>query len=107
MNRSFSMENTSRGQVVDEDALVRALRAGKVAGAALDTFQTEPLPLDSPLRELQNVILTPHIVGHALECQLKLPDAAVENILNILEGKPPKYLVNPKALERFKERFTD
>lgn len=107
MKQGVRFVNTSRGQVVDEDALVRALRAGKVAGAALDTFQTEPLPLDSPLRELQNVILTPHIVGHALECQLKLPDAAVENILNILEGKPPKYLVNPKALERFKERFTD
>ena len=49
--------------------------------------------------------MTPHIVGHALECQLKLPEAAVENIMNILDGVPPKYLVNPGALEKFQERI--
>ncbi|WP_455650242.1 NAD(P)-dependent oxidoreductase [Enterocloster citroniae] len=97
--------NTSRGQVVDEDALAEALKSGKVASAALDTFQVEPLPKDSPLRKMDNVILTPHIVGHALECQLKLPEAAVENIMNILDGVPPKYLVNPGALEKFQERI--
>ena len=97
--------NTSRGQVVDEDALAEALKSGKVASAALDTFQVEPLPKDSPLRKMDTVILTPHIVGHALECQLKLPEAAVENIMNILDGVPPKYLVNPGALEKFQERI--
>ncbi|WP_367931877.1 NAD(P)-dependent oxidoreductase [Enterocloster citroniae] len=91
--------------MVDEDALAEALKSGKVASAALDTFQVEPLPKDSPLRKMDNVILTPHIVGHALECQLKLPEAAVENIMNILDGVPPKYLVNPGALEKFQERI--
>ncbi|MEY8337679.1 NAD(P)-dependent oxidoreductase [Lachnospiraceae bacterium 62-35] len=105
MKEGVKFINTSRGQVVDEAALARALESGKVSGAALDTFQVEPLPEDSLLRKMDNVILTPHIVGHALECQLKLAGAAVENIMNILEGKPPKYLVNPKALPKFQERF--
>lgn len=52
--------NTSRGAVVDEDALVDVLRSGKIAGAGLDVYSTEPLPLDHPLRQLHNTTLSPH-----------------------------------------------
>jgi len=53
--------NTSRGPIVDEDALIRALREGSIGGAALDVYDEEPLPADHPLRTLPNVVLTPHI----------------------------------------------
>lgn len=108
--------NTSRGQVVDEDALVRALQARKIAGAALDTFNIEPLPADSPLRNFDNVILTPHMIGHTQECYAvqpeticadatSFPDAAYENITNILNGIPPKYCVNPDVIPKWRERI--
>lgn len=108
--------NTSRGQVIDEDALIRALEAKGIAGAALDTFNIEPLPANSPLRNFENVILTPHMIGHTKECYsiqpdttcdeaTSFPDAAVENITNILDGIPPKYCVNPDVIPRWRERI--
>lgn len=105
MKPSAFLINTSRGQVVDEAALCRALSEKRIAGAALDTFQIEPLPADSPLRKLDNVILTPHLVGHTRECVLGFPDAAVENITNILNGEPPVYCVNPDVIPKWRERL--
>lgn len=108
--------NTSRGEVVDEEALVRALENKKIAGAALDTFKIEPLPIDSPLRKFDNVFLTPHMIGHTKECYEVPPDttcsdatcfsdAAYENITNILKGIPPKYCVNPEIIPKWRERI--
>jgi phosphoglycerate dehydrogenase-like enzyme len=116
MKPTAYLVNTSRGQVVDEDALVRALEAKRIAGAALDTFNIEPLPADSPLRKFDNLFLTPHMIGHTQECfavqpdttcadATAFPDAAVENILNILNGVPPKYCVNPEVIPKWRERI--
>ena len=80
--------NTARGPIVDESALLEALTTGRIAGAGLDVFDTEPLPLGHPLTKLDNVVLTPHSAGitpEALEAGLQL---AVENVWNFLAGTP-------------------
>ena len=80
--------NTARGGIVDEDALANALRAGRLAGAALDVYATEPLPPTSPLLELDNVVLTPHIGSSSLATRSRMADLAVDNLLAGLEGRP-------------------
>jgi D-3-phosphoglycerate dehydrogenase len=85
--------NTSRGGLVDEAALVSALRSGKLAGAALDVFETEPLPQDSQLRTLPGVILTPH-VGYLSDGSLiRLQVKAVEEAERSLRGEPLRYAI--------------
>ena len=96
MKPSAYLVNVSRGEAIDQPALVRALTAKEIAGAALDTFEVEPLPLDSPLRPLDNVILTQHMVGHTREALAALVPAAVENIVRILKGQPPLHWKNPQ-----------
>jgi len=88
--------NTGRGAVCDEEALYTALGKGTIAGAALDTFTIEPLPASSGLRSLQNVILTPHAVGHTLESAEAFGPAMLENISRILRGDLPLYCKNPQ-----------
>ncbi|MET9778406.1 NAD(P)-dependent oxidoreductase [Streptomyces sp. NPDC006367] len=90
--------NTSRGGIVDEDALARALHEGGIAGAAIDTFETEPLPSGSPLRGAPGTLLTDHVVGHTVEMYRSLVPAAVDNIECILRGDRPPFLVNPEVL---------
>ena len=86
--------NTSRGPIVDERALVEALRGGKIAGAGLDVFNEEPLPADHPLRSLANVVATPHL-GYVSEDTYRFfYGQAVEDILAWLGGKPVRVL-NP------------
>jgi glyoxylate reductase len=80
--------NTARGGIVDEDALANALRAGRLAGAALDVYATEPLPPTSPLLELDNVVLTPHIGSSSLATRSRMADLAVDNLLAGLEDRP-------------------
>lgn len=89
--------NTARGAVVDQDALQEILATGAIAGAALDVFEQEPLPVDSPLRDLNNVILTPHMIGHSQELLESLPSAALENTLAIMKGHIPPYLASPQS----------
>jgi D-3-phosphoglycerate dehydrogenase len=72
--------NTSRGGLVDEDALVEALRSGHLAGALLDVFRTAPLPVDHPLRQLKNVILTPHVAFYSEDALLELRRLAAETV---------------------------
>ncbi len=86
--------NIARGPIVDHDALVRALREGWIAGAGLDVFWQEPLPLDDPLLDLDNVILTPHIASNTIECRRRMALTAVEEILRVLHGEKPRYPVN-------------
>ncbi|WP_089718553.1 2-hydroxyacid dehydrogenase [Candidatus Entotheonella palauensis] len=97
--------NTARGGAVDEEALYRILRDKVIAGAAIDVFEHEPLSPDSPLRTLDNVILTPHIVGHSQELMAAIPPTAAENVLRLLRGEPPLYVKNPEILEAWQKRL--
>jgi D-3-phosphoglycerate dehydrogenase len=92
--------NTSRGPVVDEAALVVALRSGRLGGAALDVFEVEPLAADSPLRRMDNVFLTPHIGGHTEESHARLRDAVATNIRRALARQVPLNVVNNSTSRR-------
>ena len=99
--------NTSRGQALKETELIQALNENIIAGAALDVFDREPLPLDSPLRQVDplRLILTPHNIGAnpgSAEAGQKM---AADSMLAILDGRIPDTLVNPLAIPRWKERF--
>lgn len=93
--------NTARGELVDETALIACIRQGRLGGVALDTFVTEPLPMDSPLRSLPRVILTPHMVGHTTDTIISLRQAAVQNINAVVSGKQPPYVRNPAVLSNW------
>jgi D-3-phosphoglycerate dehydrogenase len=85
--------NTSRGSVVDQAALVQALQEGWIAGAGLDVFDPEPLPSDSPLLKLDNVVVTPHMAAHTQEALLRMATMVVTDVLAVIEGQPPKHPV--------------
>ena len=91
--------NTSRGPIIDNDALARALASGKVWGAGLDVFETEPLPADSPLRGFDNVILTPHVAANSEESVQDLYRTGCNVVLDVLHGRWPPSVVNPEAMD--------
>lgn len=91
--------NIARGPVIDESSLIEALRQGKISAAGLDVFETEPLPSNSPLREFDNVVLTAHQSSSTIECRIKTPAAAIENVIRFSEGKPPLWVVNRSSLK--------
>jgi phosphoglycerate dehydrogenase-like enzyme len=92
MQRSAVLVNTSRGPIVDEDALVAALHAGTIAGAALDVYETEPLPVDHPLRAAPNTVLTPHIGYVTTGTYEVFYREAVEDIAAFIGGAPVRVL---------------
>ncbi|MCH7697920.1 MAG: D-glycerate dehydrogenase [Chloroflexi bacterium] len=98
MKPSAFLINTSRGQIVDQSALVEALRKGEVAGAALDVFEEEPLPATDPLMAMTNVILLPHIGSASVETREAMRDLSIDNLLRALRGERPKAVVNPEVL---------
>lgn len=101
MKRTALLINTSRGELVDEAALLRALEEGWIAGAALDVLQKEPPPKDHPLFARPNVLLTAHTAGLTLESERQLSVAAASEALRVLiEGRPPENLVNPDYARR-------
>jgi phosphoglycerate dehydrogenase-like enzyme len=87
MKRSAYLINVSRGAIIDETVLIRALKEGWIAGAGLDVFETEPLPPDSELWELPNVILSPHIAGMTEEYQSRATELFCENLRRYLAGR--------------------
>ncbi|EJM12892.1 lactate dehydrogenase-like oxidoreductase [Pseudomonas sp. GM21] len=89
--------NISRGKVVDEAALIQALRSGQIRGAGLDVFEREPLNTDSPLLTLNNVVATPHMGSATHETREAMAACAVDNLLMALAGERPKNLVNTGA----------
>lgn len=97
--------NTARGAIIDEAALYRVACERPDLRLALDTFTVEPLPETSPLRELPNVILTPHQIGHTRESSDALPPAAIENIRRILAGELPLYVCNPEIKTQWQARW--
>jgi glyoxylate reductase len=90
--------NVARGEVVDQLALVAALREGRLAGAALDVLEQEPLPAGDPLRDFDNVILTPHIGGVTAQSDEERAREIAARVLSYLDGNRPAGLVNPEAL---------
>lgn len=91
--------NTARGPIVDEEALVGALKEGWIKGAALDVYEKEP-ELTTGLAELDNVVLAPHIGSASVETRSKMADMAVDNLLSVLRGQRPENIVNPEVWER-------
>jgi phosphoglycerate dehydrogenase-like enzyme len=88
MKHNSVLVNTARGAIVDTGALVDSLKSGRLAGAALDVFETEPLPSDDPLLDCDNLVLTPHAADQTPEgCNL-LNEGVVDNVIAFLEGRP-------------------
>jgi phosphoglycerate dehydrogenase-like enzyme len=94
MKPSALLINTSRGDVVDEDALIEALSSGRLRGAGLDVFDKEPLPADSPLTRMPNVVLSAHLAGTTYDTFFRRGQFAFENIKGIWEGAPPMAVVS-------------
>lgn len=103
MKRSSIIINSSRGPIVNESALIQALRTGTIAGAGLDTFDVEPLPLDHELRTLRNTVITPHLGYVSTESYESYYSQTIENISGYLNGNPLR-VMNPDVLSNGKLR---
>lgn len=106
MKKTTYIVNCARGGIVDEKALFEALSSGRIAGAALDVFEKEP-PLESPLLKLESIVLTPHLGASTVEAQLNASVIACEEVVNVLQNRAAKNVVNmpvlaPEALEGLK-----
>ena len=100
MKPSALLLNTARAAIVDQDALVEALRAGRIAGAGLDVFLEEPLPVASnPFRDMDNVVLSPHIGAVTAEANARARAMPVDNIIAFFQGRP-EHVVNPVVLQK-------
>jgi D-3-phosphoglycerate dehydrogenase len=89
MKKGVFIVNTARGKVIDEEALVKALQSGKVKAAALDVFENEPLPTDSPLCGMDNVILTPHLAASNVAGMQRMAVQVAEGVLLSIQGMEP------------------
>jgi len=96
---------TARGFIHDEDALLEALRAKKIAGAGLDVWSREPPPPEHPLLQFDNVLASPHTAGVTREARENMGRIAAEQILDALDGKRPPRIINPEVWPHYSERF--
>lgn len=97
--------NVSRGAVIDDAALIAALAEGRIGGAALDVFATQPLPLDHPYFSFDNVIVTPHLAGLTEQSMMRMGTGAASEALRVLRGELPVNLRNPDVVEHYRQRF--
>ena len=98
MKPTAYLVNTARGELIDEKALQAALNRGWLAGAALDVMEKEPPNPDHPLREMKNLIFTPHCAWYTERSQKELREKACAEVIRVLRGGIPKNLVNKVAL---------
>ncbi|MBI4376936.1 MAG: D-glycerate dehydrogenase [Elusimicrobia bacterium] len=99
MKSSAYLINAARGPIVDERALVKALKKGRIRGAALDVFEHEP-KMAPGLSKLSNVVLAPHLSSASFETRIKMGGMAAQGLVDALSGRHPAHLVNPEVLER-------
>ncbi len=99
MKRSAFLVNTSRGQVVDEQALIKALKEKRIAGAALDVHEKEPIDASNPLLKMENVILLPHIASASIETRTAMAVMAAQAIVSVLRGEVPPNILNIDAVK--------
>ncbi len=99
MKQSAYLVSTSRGPIVDEAALYEALKARRIAGAAMDVFEVEPTPPDNPILALDNVVVTPHSLCHTDECNRLLAEGSFKAASAFAHQKIPRNVVNPEVLE--------
>lgn len=99
MKKTAYLINTSRGPVVDEKALYKALKEGWIKGAGLDVHEKEPTDPDNPLLKLDNITVSPHIASASVETRTKMAVMAAENLVSVLDGKIPPNLVNKEVLK--------
>ena len=97
MKTGACLINVSRGSIVDEAALIGALQAGHIAGAGLDVFDPEPPSSDNPLLHMDNVVATPHVASNTKEGLERMSDGVVDQILQLLDGERPTFLIDPRA----------
>jgi len=97
MKKTAILINSSRGPIVDEKALVRALQAGEIWGAGLDVFENEPA-IEPELRMMDNVVILPHIASATIEARTQMGMIAIRNIIKVLSGNAPETCVNPEVL---------
>lgn len=105
MKSGAVLVNTARGGLIDEAALPRHVGPGRIARIALDVFEAEPLPPQSPLRTIPGAILTGHNVGHSAEALAAIPPAAVANVLSLMGGAASTMIVNAEALPAWEARW--
>lgn len=105
MKPTSVLVNVSRGPVLDEAALVAALAEGRISGAALDVFGTQPLPPDHPLLRFDTVILTPHLAGITEDSMERMGQGAVVEAIRVLNNVLPLNFVNPEVTEAYRRRF--
>ena len=95
MKKTAFLINTSRGQIIYERDLIKALKNKWISGAALDVYEKEPISFSNPLLRMQNVMILPHIGSATYQVRSKMARVAAENLLNVLKGIEPLYVVNP------------
>jgi glyoxylate reductase len=98
MKRNAFIVNTSRGAIIDEKALIEALRSNKIAGAGLDVLSSEPPSPDNPLLKMSNVVITSHVASTTVDTRRRMAMEVAEDVLRVLNGRKPLFLANPEVL---------
>jgi len=105
MKPTAILVNTARGPVVDQRALYRFLKERRIAAAALDVTEVEPIPMDDSLLTLDNVIIAPHIASASVSTRTRMASVAADNLLAALRGEEPPHCVNRQALRPWRRKW--